>query len=229
MRTSSHFVLALTAGSLALVAIGCIPIDTTIRHPLVAGTTDQNSIVKDHRFAENSRGLPPSSMADAASLTRVSDKDVCFDVTMHELDPIDMSLVRAKMTVKNAILDQAQLWPEQPVSRAYQGLVPERVQVGYESYCATRSYDGYCLAWNTRPVYGTVMRPGTVKVFETRARMCFPNQGVVTASTDAVQLEVVVPRPARSFETTYNGFGWAWGPGDKRTVFGWGFSGAQKK
>jgi hypothetical protein len=227
-RTSTLLVFALAASLAALV--GCVPTDVIIRQPVVAGAVDRNSIVKEHRYAENSRGLPPGAMSDSAALTRVSEQDVCFDVTMHELDPIDMQTVRAKLSVSGQVpREQAQLWPEQPVQRPYSGMVPERVQTGYETYCSAHAYNGVCLSWATRPVYGIVMRPGTVNVYETRARMCFPNGGFVSPVTENVVLELTVPRPARSFETTYTGWGWAWGAGDKRTRFAWGFAGAQKK
>jgi hypothetical protein len=230
-RTPWISTLLVVLSSACLVGImGCIPVDVTIRQPLVAGALDRNSVVKEHGYAERSRGLPPGAMSDSASMTRVTEQDICFDVTMHELDPIDMNTVRAKLDVSGQVpREQAQLWPEQPVQRSYPGLVPERVQTGYESYCASRAYNGVCIAWATRPMYGIVMRPGTVNVYETRARMCFPNGGFVSPRTEAVVLELVVPRPAQSFETTYNGWGWAWGPGDKRTRFAWGFIGAQKK
>ena len=225
----AQLILLGLAGSLAGV-VGCMAVDTEIRHPLVSGAVDRNSIIKEHHFVESQRGLPAGTMVDSASLTRVTQQDICFDVQMHELDPIDMSTVRAKLEVPGVVpREQAQLWPEQPVTRPYQGLVPERVQTGYESYCAAYGYGGVCVAWATRPLYGTVMRPGTVNVYETRARMCFPNGGFVTAQTEAIRLDLVVPRPARSFETTYTGWGWAWGPGDKRTRFAWGFVGARKR
>lgn len=209
--------------------LGCVPVDINIRHPLVAGAIDANSVVKEHRYVENTRGLPPGALSDTASLTRVGGQDICFDVTMRELDPIDMTSVHAKLDVMGQVArDQAQLWPEQPVARPYSGLVPERVQTGYESYCAARAYNGVCVAWATRPMYGVVMRPGTVNVYETRARMCFPNGGFVARTTEAVVLELTLARPAKSFETAYNGY-WGWGAGDKRTRFAWGFIGAEKK
>jgi hypothetical protein len=212
----------------SLASAGCIVGDVTIRHPLTAGQLDQNLITKEHRVAESSRGLPPGAMSDQAALTRVSEQDICFDVTMRELDPIDMHSVRVKLeAVGQPPREQAQLWPEQPVSRNYMGLVPERVQTGYQNYCTAYAYNGVCIAWATRPIYGIVMRPGNVNVFETRGRMCFPNGGLVTPRTEAIKLELVVPRPAKSFESGYTG--WGWGPGDKRTVFAWSFAGAQKK
>jgi hypothetical protein len=215
----------------AMSMMGCVPAaDTIIRQPIVAGAVDANTVTKEHRFAESSRSLPPGVMADSASLTRVGAKDVCFDVTMHELDPIDMRSVHAKLAVPGQpVTDQAQLWPETPVAHAYPGMIPVRVQTGYETYCSASGYNGDCAAWATRPVYGTVMQPGEVNVYETRARMCFPNGGTITAATENVRLDLSVPRPAKSFETGYTGLPWMWGAGDKRTVFSWGFSGAAGK
>lgn len=217
-----------TAG---VIGVGCgLSTDIAIRHPLVGGAgVAQNTIVKEHGYAENQRGLPRGAMSDQASLTRLGAEDICFDVVMHELDPIDMRSVHAKLEVWGQVArEQAQLWPEQPVARDYQGLVPQRVQMGYVSYCTVRAYNGVCLAWSTRPRYGTVMRPGRVSVYESRARMCFPNGGFVTDTTEAIRLELTVPRPAASYQSTYTGW-WAWGAGDKRTAFGWSFDGALKK
>jgi hypothetical protein len=223
--------VVLGTGAALTGVLGCAPaVDTIIRQPLVAGAVDQNTVTKPHHYAERSRGLPMGVMSDTAAITRLGDKDVCFDVTMHELDPIDMNTVHAKLDVPgHVVLDGAQLWPEQPVAHAYPGIVPTRVQTGYETYCSSTSYTGACVAWSTRPTYGVVMQPGEVNVYETRARMCFQNGGAVTPATATVRLDLTVPRPAKSFETSYNpGLGgWMWGPGDKRTVFRWGFSGAE--
>ena len=227
-----HAVLVATSATFTLAASGCVPMaDIVIRNPLVANAIDQNTVVKQHAFAERTRRLPPGVMADQASLTRLGDADICFDVVMHELDAIDMRAVRAKLTVHGqAPREQAQLWPEPPVARDYPGLVPNRVQLGYESYCVARAYNGVCIAWNTRPTYGTIMQPGTVPVYETRARMCFPNGGFVSTTTEAVRLDLTVPRTAKSYDSTYTGFGiWGGGMGDKRTVFTWGLEGLPKK
>jgi hypothetical protein len=224
--------LSLLAGAVAtgLLVSGCgMMTDITIRHPLMSGAIDKNTIVKEHGFAENARGLPRGTMSDQASLTRLGDQDICFDVIMHELDPIDMRSVRAKLEVQGQVArEQAQLWPEQPITRDYNGLVPVRVQTGYQTYCSARAYNNVCIAWQTRPTYGVVMQPGNVQVFETRARMCFPNGGFVAQTTEAVRLELTVPRPAKSFEGSYTGWG-VWGAGDKRTSFAWGLEGALKK
>jgi hypothetical protein len=229
-RTASATLVTFGLALAAVGSIGCVPVDVMMRSPVTANAVDQNQIVKEHRFAENSRALPVGALADSASLTRVTEQDICFDVTMHELDPIDMQTVRAKLSVQGQVpREQAQLWPEQPVSRQYSGMVPERVQTGYETYCASYAYNGVCIAWATRPIYGIVMRPGQVNVYETRARMCFPNGGFVSAYTENLVLELTVPRPAQNFNTTYTGWGWAWGAGDKRTRFAWGFTGFQKK
>jgi hypothetical protein len=203
-------------------------VDVRMRHPLVVNSVDKNVVSKEHHFQERQRGLPPESMADEASLTRLGTEDICFDVTMRELDAIDLRSVQAKLDVPGQVpRDQAQMWPDQPVARDYNGLVPQRVQTGYETYCSARAYNGVCISWQTRPVFGIVMVPGPVQVFETHARMCFPNGGFVTPATEVVRLDLTVPRPAKSFETGYNG--WGWGPGDKRTVFRWGFEGMPPK
>ena len=228
--STQHLVAAACVALAACVLCGCVPADVVIRQPLVANAVDRNVISKEHRYAENQRGLPVGAMSDSAALTRLGAQDLCFDVTMHELDPIDMQSVRVKLDAPGQVArEQAQLWPEAPVSRTYPGLVPTRVEVGYESYCAARAYNGVCIAWNTRPMYATVMRPGQVNVYETRARMCFPNGGFVTPETESLRLELVVPRPAKTFETGYTGWGWAWGAGDKRIAFRWGFIGAAPK
>ena len=225
----TRLVSFLITAALTLSLAGCLPsVDVTIRNPVVARALDRNGVVKQHGYTERVRGLPQGAMADEASLTRVGD-DVCFDVKLHELDPIDMATVRAKLMVPGEVArDQAKLWPEQPVARDYSGLVPVRTQTGYETYCSARAYNGVCLAWQTRPTYGVVMQPGTVQVFESRARLCFPNGGFVSAETEVMQLDLVVPRPAKSFEGSYNGWG-GLGGGDKHTVFGWGLAGALPK
>ena len=149
---------------------------------------------------------------------------------LHELDPIDMRSVRAKLEVAGKpVLDRAELWPTPPVTHDVPGLVPTRVVTGEETFCASRDYVGNCMAWSSRPLYATIMQPGTVQIFETHARLCFPNDGYVTATTPGMKLELTVPRPAKTFETSYVGFGWVWGAGDKRTAFRWGLAGVVQK
>lgn len=220
--------VALTA---LLLTSGCVAVDTTIRNPVTSGgAIDANQIEKRHGYAERARGLPPGTLSDLATLTRVG-ADLCFEAVLHELDPIDMSSVRARLEADGQpTLDQAQLWPTPPRVSDVPGLVPQRVPTGIIStYCSARDYVGNCMAWSSQPTYATLMEPGTVQIYETHARMCFPNRGYVTQKTRWVKLELTVPRPAKTFETSYVGFGWVWGAGDKRTSFVWGLaSGANK-
>jgi hypothetical protein len=213
-----------------LVASGCASYDAVIRNPLVVnGAVDPNQIERRHGYAESSRGLPAGSMSDLATLTRLG-KDICFEAVLHELDPIDMRSVRAKLEVPGkSPLDQAELWPTPPVTHDLPGLVPNRIITGEESFCAARDYVGNCIAWSQRPIYATIMQPGTVQIFETHARMCFANNGYVTATTPGLKLVLTVPRPAKSFEASYVGIGWVWGAGDKRTAFRWGLAGAAQR
>lgn len=211
------------------LASGCASYDAVVRNPLVTnGAVDPNQIERRHGYAERARGLPPGSMSDLATLTRVG-KDICFEAVLHELDPIDMRSVRAKLEVPGKpVLDQAELWPTPPVTHDLPGLVPNNVVIGQQTFCSARDYVGNCMAWASQPMYTTVMQPGTVQVFETHARMCFANNGYVTATTTGMKLELTLPRPARSFQGSYVGIGWMWGPGDKHTAFRWGLAGAAK-
>jgi hypothetical protein len=202
--------------------------DIEIRNPLAAGAVDANRVVKEHNFAERERGLPAGTMADEATLMSLDDKQICFGLQLHELDPIDLAQVEARlMTPKlERAAGEGQVWPEPPTSRTYNGLIPQRQITGSETYCA--QYQGnYCVAWRTRPVYSVVYIPGPVNVYTTRGRLCFPNGGLADAGTEQVSLELKMAR--QGWEHQRMG-GWgAFSGNTKKVVFRWGFLVAKNK
>lgn len=210
--------------ALALSAMGgCAhESDVEIRNPLAAHAVDANRIVKPHDYAENARGLPPGSMADEATLLSMASDQVCFGVTLHELDPIDLRSVEAELSApKQDGTDDAKVWADQPTLKEYQGLVPEQRETGTETVCSNRDSDGVCQSWQTRPTYATVYVHGPVNVYESRGRLCFPNRGLATPATEQVSLQLVVRRQGGGNFMT---MGWAGGGGAKKVVFRWGLA-----
>lgn len=199
--------------------------DVEIRNPLTAHAVDANRIVKPHDYAENARGLPPGSMADEATLVSMASDQICFGVTLHELDPIDLRTVEAELSApKVDAVDDAKVWAEAPVSREYEGLVPEQHQTGSETVCSSRDSDGVCQAWQTRPTYATVYVRGPVNVYQSRGRICFANRGIANAATEQVSLKLVLRREGQgTFTPGTMTFGWG-GGGAKKVVFRWGLS-----
>jgi hypothetical protein len=202
--------------SLTLVAFACVAAsgcvrasDIDIRHPLVARAVDPNQIVKPHGFAEQNRGIPPGSLSDQAVLMELSEQRVCFDATVRELAPVDLSTGMSTMSTPGyEAVAGAQVQADPPSVTPYNGLVPIRTQVGMQRVCTARTYNGYCLAWAFQPVYATRFVPGRVDVYASHARMCFPNSGAVTAKTEQVRLEA--------------------NAGSKKVVFRWGLVGGSK-
>ncbi|MFI5289406.1 MAG: hypothetical protein ACHQ17_07145 [Polyangia bacterium] len=211
--------------SCALVS-GCAhESDIEIRNPLAVHAIDANQIVKPHDYAENARGLPPGSMADQAQLVSMAPAQVCFGVSLHELDPIDLRSVEAELSApKVDATDDAKVWAEQPTFKQYDGLVPEQRETGTETVCSSRDSDGVCQGWQTRPTYATVYVHGPVKVYETRGRLCFPNHGLATPATEQVSLKLVMRREGGAAVRVGYGLYGGFGGGSKKVVFRWGLS-----
>jgi hypothetical protein len=150
---------------------------------------------------------------------------VCFGVSLHELDPIDLRSVEAELSApKVDATDDAKVWAEQPTFKQYDGLVPEQRETGTETVCSSRDSDGVCQGWQTRPTYATVYVHGPVKVYETRGRLCFPNHGLATPATEQVSLKLVMRREGGAAVRVGYGLYGGFGGGSKKVVFRWGLS-----
>src|SRR5262245_31935251 len=99
--------------ALAVPLMGCAhSSDVELRDPLAAGAVDINRIVKPHDYIENHRGLPRGSVADEAMLVSVDAQQICFGLTMHELDPIDFGEMEVELkTPDGAALAEARVEP----------------------------------------------------------------------------------------------------------------------
>lgn len=215
------FVLAASA---ALAGCAHEP-DVEIQNPLASHAVQQNQITKPHAYAEQTRGLPPGSMTDQASLLSLDPAQICFGVSLHELDPIDLRTVEARMiSPKLDPIDQAEVAADPPSYQTYDGLVPERRETGSETVCSSRDSDGVCQSWQTRPTYSTVYVRGPVNVYQTRGRVCFQNHGFATSATEQIGLELRLRRQGATFATVG-----MWGGGaTKKVLFVWGFGGGGK-
>ena len=152
--------------ALPVLFMGCAhESDIQIQNPLGASTVGNSQIVKPHDYIENQRGLPRGSVADMAELISADPQQICFGLTMHELDPIDLHEMEVALkTDKAGPNEQARLEPAPVTFASYDGLVPETTVTGEETYCASRNGEGVCLAWRTRPVTRSAA-----------TRPCFPN------------------------------------------------------
>jgi len=185
----------LPLASLMVLASACGPsIDVAIRNPITARQVTPNTITKPHRWQEERRGLPVGALSDSAQLLTADEQQVCFGITMHELAAIDPNQTRASMNASKGLFqDKPTVWPNQPTVRTYTGLVAERVPAGWQTVCAARNYNNYCVRWETQRTYATVWRPGPVNVYESSMRMCFPNGGAVGPLTEYVSIDVKAP------------------------------------
>jgi hypothetical protein len=213
---------------ISLSAAGCIHAsDAEIKNPISQRAVEPNHIVKEHGYAEQARGLPPGALSDEAALTVADPGQLCFAVTMRELDPIDLRDVEVALSApKKEAITNAQMWPEPTRYQTFEGLVPERRETGVETVCSSHDANGVCVAWQTRPIYATVYVRGPVNVYQARGRLCFAN-GVLTPATEQVSLDLRVRKQSSADVATVG----LWGPGvggTKRAVFRWGFSGAGK-
>jgi hypothetical protein len=204
---------ALVAAS-SLLSLGCAGPDITIPNPVVSGAVSPNHIIKQHGFAESSRGLPVGSMADEAVLESLTAQEVCVSVSLHELSAIDLQTAQIHFADEAG----AGLVPAMTVtpatSQSYAGLIPREEQTGTRLVCNTNA-NGQTVC-ETQPIIRTVMVPGPVEVFNTKGRLCAPNQNVVTAASKGLALEITTPTAGRS----YIGFG----HGSKKSSFRWAFA-----
>ena len=209
MKLTKHFV-SLAAAAVALA--GCAGPDMTMRNPILAGALDQNHIVKAHGYAESQNGLPPGSMSDEAVIDTLDKSQVCVNVSMHELAALDMTQAEVKLKTDTGELLQPQLNAEPPSQQTYQGLVPHTERTGTRVVCNTNSYGQ--TTCESQPVYSTTMIPGPVDVFNTKGRLCAPNQNLVNGQTKEMALKITTPTAARG----------AWGGQAKKNVtFRWAF------
>jgi hypothetical protein len=228
---------ALVASLFASSLIGCAHnSDIEMGNPLVVGSVEQNQIVKPHEHAENQHGLPRGSMDDQATIISASDTEVCIDVTMHELDPIDFREADFKLTAKDSDVIDAPKVDSTPARAAtYDGLVEHKELTGHETYCADRNGEGICTSWKTRPTYTISMVPGPVQVYEARGRLCFDNsKRVLSSNTPQLALEIKMRRRlSEGGRATpmakIMSFGLAGIGGNKSVVFRWGFGGKGNK
>jgi hypothetical protein len=205
----------------SLLLVGCAELDVEMRNPVLVNAVDPNRVARTHAYIERERGLPPNSVMDEASLISVDANGVCFGVTLHELDPLDLNTVEARLSAPHVdTVEGPQVSAEQPVFSTYQGRIPERRQTGMETYCSYRDSHGNCLSWRTRPLYATFYIPGPVSVYQARGTLCFPNRNLVGPTTERVTLALKLRR-----QPTQVG-GWV---GSKELVWRWGFIGAQKR
>lgn len=200
---------------LPLLAVACAGPDITIPNPIIAGSVAQNHIVKDHGFAESRSGLPVGSMSDEATIEALDKSQVCVEVSLHELAALDLTQAEIKLESSTGSSLQPQLNAQPPTQQTYQGLVPHTEQTGTRLECRSDPNTG-ATTCQTQPVYQTTMIPGPVDVFNTRGRLCAPNQNLVTPETKQLALKITTPTAAPG------GF-MGLGHGHKSVAFRWAF------
>jgi len=208
------FVLLPAAAALAAVT-GCAGPDMTMRNPIVAGALDQNHIVKTHGYAESQSGLPAGSMNDEAVIDTLDKNQICVNVSLHELSALDLTQGEVKIESDTGSALQPALNAEPPTQQTFTGLVPHTEQTGTRLVCNYNNGQSVC---ETQPVYSTTMVPGPVDVFNTRGRLCAPNQNIVVPSTTKMSLKITTPVAARSK--------WGFGHANKSVTFRWAFEGS---
>jgi hypothetical protein len=212
MNSSKLNLFVLPALAAVAATVGCAGPDMTMRNPIIAGVLDQNHIVKPHGYAESQSGLPPGSMNDEAVIDTLDKNQICVNVSLHELAALDLTQGEIKIESDTGSLLQPQLNAEAPTSQTFQGLVPHTEQTGTRLVCNYQNGQSVC---ETQPVYSTTMIPGPVDVFNTRGRLCAPNQNIVTPQTKKMSLKITTPIAKRS--------AWGFGHANKSVTFRWAF------
>jgi hypothetical protein len=208
------------------LVIGCIRgSDVHIRNPIASGAIDPNTIVKTHEHTEDTFGLPRASLDDEARLVSADAQTICIALSLHEIDPITLREMDAKLSAPKAKdVKPSEIREEDPTATTHVGRLPHTEQVGSELSCTKRDDAGNCLSWSEQPTYATTYVPGAVDVHEAKGEVCFPNQGLLTAQTEQLTLEIELRRRA-PLDGGRGGWG-AWGGGgtsSKDVTFRWGF------
>ena len=178
-----------------LAFAACAGPDITMPNPVVSGNVAANHIVKDHGFAESHSGLPVGSMADEATIEALDKSQICVTVSLHELAALDLTQAEIKFESSTGSALQPQLNAEPPSQQTYQGLVPHTEQTGTRLECQSNASTG-TTSCQTVPIYQTTMIPGPVDVFNTKGRLCAPNQNLVTPATKDLALKISTPTSA---------------------------------
>ncbi|MEO6952891.1 MAG: hypothetical protein ABI321_13885 [Polyangia bacterium] len=192
----------------ALLLAGCLGhADVLITHPLIAKTPSaETEVEKPMSFVESGNGLPDGSMTQRARLTKLDEKNACFAVKLHslraELSDVRQLTAILKDKPSNRTIEGARIMGGRRSEHTYTGLVEEQQEAGSETYCASRDANQVCQSWRTRTLYTTRMVPGPVTVYESTAELCFENDGLVTAKSQRVildlhKIEMVGFMPAR--------------------------------
>jgi hypothetical protein len=185
-----------TLSIFAVAVAGCAGPDITMPNPVVTGSVPTNHIVKEHGYAESSNGLPVGSMSDEATIEALDKTQICVTVSLHELAALDLTQAEVKFESSTGSLLQPQLNAEAPTQQTYQGLVPHTEQTGTRLECQSNASTG-TTSCQTVPIYSTTMIPGPVDVFNTRGKVCAPNQNLVTPATKDLALKISTPTSAR--------------------------------
>lgn len=209
----TNLVMPAVAAAALCSVTGCAGPDMTMRNPIVAGALDQNHIVKVHGYAESQSGLPAGSMNDDAVIDTLDKGQVCVNVSLHELSALDLTQGEVKFESDTGSALQPALNAEPPTQQTYTGLVPHTEQTGTRVVCNSNS-DGQTTC-QSEPVYATTMIPGPVDVFNTRGRLCAPNQNIVTPQTTKLALKITTPIARRG--------AWGFGHANKSVTFRWAF------
>ncbi len=202
--------------------VGCAEtVDVTIRNPLMARGVDHNSVIRVHEYDEHRNGLPDGAMDDVAKLVAMDHQKICFAITLHELDPIDIRLSKFKLTAPYAgPNEKVELTAEPPTIASYQGLVPHQRETGaVENRCTQRADNDDCVHWEKKPAVETIYQPGEVVVYQTSGQACFKNEGWADTHTDAISLELKTHRPSADESDSLVRVG-----NNKQAVFKWAFS-----
>lgn len=195
--------------TLALLSIGCFrhtEVVTTINNPFRTGIVDSNRVSVEYASTERNHRIPPGSLSDAASLVQLDQNTACFDVTLHARESdnggsqtwTDYGTWGVSLLVNEFELVQPSIQMQQPTQQAYQGRVRQEVVVGERTVCVDRrgrertnvTQTNPCRRWETRPITDTQWVPGVVRITTGQGRICFQNQGQITAQTTQITLKM---------------------------------------
>ena len=184
--------------SLLFLGLACRPrADVALTHPLATGAVSPNRVVRTTAIGKKDKNLPASAFDQTGSLTSLDADKACFMVVTRLLDsvPVVPANLNARLQVGNTELTAPGEMQGEPSFFEVEGAEVRPIQDGETITCAAKDPStGLCMRWVRQAHFVEGEVPATFLVVERPVQFCFDTKGVITESTDALTLNVLLGR-----------------------------------
>lgn len=183
---------------LGVVLLGACASPAQIRHPSVVGVVDPNEARVRHWETERDLGIERRVLTDRASLIELTPSRICFHLARWSVADIRRDALEAPWVSARA----GEHGPRRVADTITPGPRFRDTAMGARwaeigGLCAVED-DGHCWRWTKRPRRVRQSVPLEVEVAESTA--CMPNDGLITAASERLHLEIAAPQGETRFE-----------------------------